>query len=75
MIEQSRIEDIREISLNHGAPFYEVMKIYTSASNKVYIHNFRKEQLTYGHPKLEAKVYDITDRYFKIYEYQTIVSI
>ena len=62
------LEEIRELAIKHNTPFYEVMQKYTQASNKVYIQNFRKEQLTYGHPRLEEKVFKLTDRYFKIHK-------
>jgi hypothetical protein len=68
MEEQSRIEKIREIAIRNEKPFYDVMSIYTKASTKVYVNNFRDEiGLPYGHPSLEQKTLNITERYFQIF--------
>lgn len=69
----NRFEQIRELAMNNCRPFYDTMQVYTKASNKVYIENFRKGQLPYGHPTLEKRAYDITDRYLKIHKIREAV--
>jgi hypothetical protein len=64
----NKLEAIREIAIKTEKPFYDVMNIYTKASTKVYVRNFREERgLPYGHPSLEQKTLNMTERYFKIF--------
>jgi hypothetical protein len=59
---QSRLEIIREIAINTGKPFKDVMEIYTRLSQAVYLENFDKG-LPYQlyTPSLEEKVAQLTE--------------
>jgi hypothetical protein len=70
----SRLETIREICIRNELDFWDVMRIYTKYSNKVYIKNYKKgdNRLQYGHPELEQKVMDLTERYFDIRKWKEL---
>jgi hypothetical protein len=69
----SRIETIREISIRNEIPFNQAMSDYTKVYCKVYRRNsFSTSPLPYGHPDLEDKIFDLTEKYITIKKWKEL---
>lgn len=65
----NRLETIREICVRNELDFWDVMRIYTKYSTKVYVRNYKPlgdNRLQYGYQDLEKRTMDLTERYFDI---------
>ena len=59
----NRLETIREISVNTGKPFEEVMQIYTKIDAKIYLMNYNagKPHQLYN-PTIEEEIAKLTEQ-------------
>jgi len=64
-----RLEKISEICVRNELGFWDVMRIYSKYSTKVYVRNYKElgeNRLQYGHPVLEERTMRLVERYFDI---------
>lgn len=69
----NRLKIIQEISIRNEIPLNEAMNYYTKVYCKVYRKNSQANpHLQYGHPDLEERIFDLTEKYIGIKKWKEL---